>query len=579
MDNNKYFKYLKYKNKYLSLKDKYLKLKNNLVGGANCPQEGFYQHITECFNDSFLMIVLYSDGFSERIQTIFDNIPNDIFLSDCVKYAYKNSNELFMPLQIQSDADKALFYEHGPEYIKNIFDRYHNEKKPFINDDISLTSIVKGLRPVYDSAKVVDEVELPDKHKLYRLDSVNQSLTCAYTSNELTNINIMEDLKQSYSHNIHNATSLHELNNISLINYYLTNFLPEGLHLPDKRKQFLSNINFHFIDIFLIKQLNHSTNIIMTISNIYRNLEELYNLIEKSDNLLGINISISDIKAEYLLGDDNLPSGHYVCFLKCNGQEKFYDNNRVSDILPDDIDFDIYEPESDIDRLKKFPKLYMKKEGPLMINFKWREYLLITIKKCQAKLIQLMQFIQMSIYRDNDVIINNILQIFESMSDLFKPGSNKIGREYLETQLIINISLYFVNELDEHHIREQFISANIANILKYYTMYENDRIFDLISESITDDMYLDIFFKVAGIRNLKLISRLLEEDKFPPDVKMECIDLIIGDIFNQPYDKSNEDVIKTVLSYSKLSADFKKYIIDKGTDMDQDDYVKYIKRI
>ena len=84
MNNDYKSKYLKYKNKYLALKqdiyiskqsvdtlnykNKYLKFKNELIGGANCPQVGFHQHISECLHDSFLMIVLYSDNFIVSID-------------------------------------------------------------------------------------------------------------------------------------------------------------------------------------------------------------------------------------------------------------------------------------------------------------------------------------------------------------------------------------------------------------------------------------------------------------------------------------------------------------------------------
>jgi hypothetical protein len=393
----------------------------------------------------------------------------------------------------------------------------------------------------------------------------------------------MEHMKESYSHNKHNASPLHELNNISLINYYLTNFIPDILNLPDKRKRFLSNKNFHFADVFLIKQLYNNQDIFMTIKDIHTNLQVLYDLIEKSRNLLGINLNISEIKSSDLLTNDELPSGHFVGFIKCNGQEKFYDNNTVSDVsvLPDEIELDMNEPKGDTDKLKKFPDLYMHKEGPLTMDFNWRKYLLEKIMKCQEKLLQLLQsvFTGKINIKDIDTIITNILAIFESMSDLFKPGSQKVGRQYLETHLITNINLYFVNEIDERNIKKQYISENLNNILKYYIIYENDRIFDLIIESITDDTYLNTFFNIAGIGNFKLIRRLLEEDKFPLKIKLECIDLIMEDIFNQKYDKLNEDIIKVIFSYSKLPADFKKYLIAKGTSMAQDLYVKFIVKI
>jgi hypothetical protein len=571
-----------YKQKYLKYKNKYLKLQSQLIGGANCPQTGFHQHISECEQDTLLMLVLYSDDFSERIQTIFDSITVDVdvdeFITECVAYAHKNSNEIFIPLQIQTDADKALFYEQGRLYIKNIYDRYNNEKKAFIPDDILVTSVSKGLRPVYDSSKVIEDIKIHDRHKLYRRDSINESLTCAYISHELTNLNIMEDMKESYSHNTHNSMEFHKLNNISLINYYLTNFIPNIPNLPDKRKRFLSNTNFHFIDVFLIRELYNSQNILDTIYGIVRNLNDLYSIIKFSRNLLGIDLMINEIEPKDLLTDDTIPSGHYVGFIKCNGQEKFYDNNSVSDvnILPDEIELDMDEPKGDTDKLKKFPDLYMQKEGPLTMDFNWRKYLLEKIEKIIDLTIPFFAG-NIDVKKDINSIIDNILALYASMSDLFKPGSQKVGRDYLKTHLITNMNLYFVNELDEDHIRQQYISVNYDNIFKFYIMYENKRIFDLIIESMTDNNYTDMFFKFAELRNFKLISRLLEEVKFPLDIKLDCIDLITDDIFIQNYNKLHEDVIKVIVSYSGLPADFKTHLIDKATKMNQDLYAEFIK--
>ncbi len=165
MDCNYKNKYLKYKNKYLALKQEQI-----LVGGANCPQVGFHQHIGECVQDAFLMIVLYSDNFSEHIQALFDSPSFN--LEECMLAADRDpSNKLFLPIQIDNLSSEIK--RHSKEYIKNIFDRYTNEKLTFAEDEalLSLSSQRLGFRPVYAQPSIKPDA-LP---RLQRRDSVNES--------------------------------------------------------------------------------------------------------------------------------------------------------------------------------------------------------------------------------------------------------------------------------------------------------------------------------------------------------------------------------------------------------------------
>ncbi len=124
------------KNKYLSLRDKYLNIfseehktkgynKNKLIGGANCPILGYYQHKGECWHDSLSMVLLYSDGLSEHIQTVFDNNFN---VDECIKFAKKNP-PFFIPKNIE-DKDYDEFIQLSKKYISELQSRYINEKLP-----------------------------------------------------------------------------------------------------------------------------------------------------------------------------------------------------------------------------------------------------------------------------------------------------------------------------------------------------------------------------------------------------------------------------------------------------------------
>ncbi len=136
MNNDFKHKYLKYKNKYLELK-----------GGANCPRLGFNQYSGQCWNDSFQMIILYSNGISEPIQKIFDDpvfqeINHDGTLEfnppkDWLEYI-KNyqQNKHLLPINIETDNDKDCkrFINEGYNYISRLYKRYHNDKKAISKD-------------------------------------------------------------------------------------------------------------------------------------------------------------------------------------------------------------------------------------------------------------------------------------------------------------------------------------------------------------------------------------------------------------------------------------------------------------
>jgi hypothetical protein len=128
--NNEY-----YKMKYLKYKQKYINVKYKQIGGAQCHRAGFNNHSGECSNDSFSMIMLYSNNLSEPIQELF----NDVFLdsygdwdppNEWIEYIYNfENNKHLLPPNIETREDFNIFIDEGSNYIKQLFDRYHNDKK------------------------------------------------------------------------------------------------------------------------------------------------------------------------------------------------------------------------------------------------------------------------------------------------------------------------------------------------------------------------------------------------------------------------------------------------------------------
>ncbi len=546
-------KYIKYKNKYLALKqdiyiskqsvntlnnnNKYLKLKNKLTGGANCPQVGFHQHIGECVHDSFLMIILYSDNFSEHIQALFDS-PN-FNIEHCMSADRDPSNKLFLPIQIEILSPE--FKRHSLEYIKNIFERYTNEKLTFADDEalLSLSSQRLGFRPVYAPPSIKPE-SLP---RLHRRDSINESLACIYSSTYITNINMVEHGKTEYSHNKHNSNYLNTLTNIGLINYYLVNYRPANIFTSSTtsaNKKFLSVVPFGLFEMFNINT-DDLDDLDVLLEQINGKLDYLHSLIN-SDQLLGINLNLG-------INDEPELSGHEVAFIKCNGSEKFYDNNGVHEV-------DSYEPFDETEppnttELVKYPESYMKKEANLTVNFNWKQYLLDIIDEYRDKLRRI---------RGNDIMeeLNKMALLFSKFftrdDSLKKYGGNDLyGSEYLENYFIKYLYLIFVNDVSSPDtMEEEYIVANAKNILEA-SVYTNDRAYDLISKAlhIFPDQFENTFISLIQNRNYKLINKILNDNEFPLNVKLQHIISIISNILENPYDEINEEIIKILIAFLK----------------------------
>jgi hypothetical protein len=258
--------------------------------------------------------------------------------------------------------------------------------------------------------------------------------------------------------------------------------------------------------------------------------------------------------------------------MKCNGEEKFYDNNGVIDQGSGET-FEMPE-QRDTPKLVKYQDYYMKREGDLMMNFRWKKYILDAIIKCVRNFDGLIKNMKI----DGDLIKKTILQEFISLSALFQPGPKKCGRKYLETLLIAEITLIFVNKLKpdtEANDKEEYITANFDNIILHHLFYTNDRVYDLVSTVLQklytepnkesfEVLFQNIFYKLAQFQNLKLLEKLVIDTKLPPQIRLECIQNILSDILDMPYEQYNEELIKTLLSGTTTNQEyvgFKKYLI------------------
>jgi hypothetical protein len=549
MDNEYKKKYLKYKIKYLEL------MKTNLIGGvAECPQVGFHQHINECVHDSLLMILLYSDDFSERIQRLFDSLKFDI--KDCKSIASMHFNKFFIPIQIEK-TNESEFDKESMSYITNIYERYINEKKEFVEKGLiaSLSSRAERVWPVYAAPTKQITRTLP---RLQRRDSINESLSCNFSLFKLTNINILKDFTFKYTHNKHGATYLHNLTAISMINYYLTNYRPPSIFgatstSGTEKKQFLSMRSYDLFEIFMINELQYidTPDLHKILDEIKDRLHELYSLINYSKNLLGISLSLG-------IKEDFEASGHEVAFMKCNNVEKFYDNNGVYDIKIDE-DFDTTEG-PDVPDLVKYPDYYMKKGSDLIKDFRWKDYLSDVIIKCKNEL-QLLKKI-----KDREEIIRKINELLNSFSALFTSNDNikkylkdgkddKCGREYLKDYMIRQMKLFFINNISNERIKEEeFILANIQNILEVYTVYTNDRTYDLLRQALllSPDSFKSVFARLAQNQNYIFIEKLIKDFKFPIIIKIECVALILNNILEQPRDENSYNLVKTLMSIKEI---------------------------
>ena len=142
----KYTKNIKKKNKSRNNK----RSRRRQKGGANCPKEGFRQHRGECWNDSMMMVLCYSNGIGDRIQAFFDGITqiithykkqnpylnSDFLIKDFIKKyialpRHKEEYDYLLPLNLDfyNSEHYKTFEENAIAYIQKMYTRYQNKKE------------------------------------------------------------------------------------------------------------------------------------------------------------------------------------------------------------------------------------------------------------------------------------------------------------------------------------------------------------------------------------------------------------------------------------------------------------------
>ena len=542
-----------YKEKYLKYKKKYLQLK----GGSNCPKIGFHQHIGECWHDSFLTNILFSDGLSENIQKIFDTTEDYSFnLDDCMKYALENSPKCMIPLNIE-EADMDNFLLYARQYIQNVYERYQNEKldvapqKPSLIPKLVRVSPSVSVKPTRVPPTVSAKPSVLPRPILvpkqiggvrYRRDSVNESLACNYSTYALTNINNIN--KKLYKNESHGGNMLHNIMNTSLINYFLLNYNPLKGQSERLKQKYINLLNIDiFTSIFHFPDSLDPEYILNNKDTYIRNVEYIKSLLT-SDKLKGIMLNLNVLLPleDYKKTKERIMRGHVVSLYSCGGQEYFYDDNGVEsekDMKPDDayiisIDDVMIEKEEhpDIeDELKTYNKTLFEKKQNRFMEYKWKDYLINKIEEIIEKIRK-----NTNITADT---ISDFYNLFRSFSDLFYGHSDKnptCGRKYLQSFYITSLDFIFESDFVDDNTYLKDLTQN-NKILTY----SNERTINTIINYRFYPAHILGFF----IFNFELLLNTVKDAINNNNIKF--VETILNKI------KSKEEITETILAIKKIN--------------------------
>ena len=295
-------KYLKYKQKYLELK-----------GGKICPSLGFHQHISECWHDAYITMMLYTDNMSDIIQHILENYEKSFktleeLVEDILNFAKNNQNlQILLPLNI--DANVYGKYErYCRTYFLNLFNRYFNERIKLEKDIIAPK---KGPKSV-----------------LVRQNSLKESLYC--TSNIFNILKINNETPTEY--NVITHGGLHESYSYFIsctYNYYLMNYiLPDELKTKtieekqDLPRNFIGNQLISFDQLF-----DTST----SSQELKKKLSEMKDSINKCDAIyIGLLSYTSELNKGNFIPNENINrKAHMVSMFTCDKKLYYYDNEGI----------------------------------------------------------------------------------------------------------------------------------------------------------------------------------------------------------------------------------------------------------
>ena len=306
-----------------------------------CPSFGFEQHRGECWNDTLMTLLSYSDGIGKKVQSFFTYLLKKINLEN----AMKNGEEIpitiniiknvinrvlseydtpkyrreigvaLLPINIHIDNEEEIdiFKNNSVEYIANMFLRYENDK---LNPQAEP-------QPSHNSSPPTINIK---RNRLMRRLSINTTMTCIKSSYNIYNVN--KKIKKIFDIEDHAGGLMLVDIVVSIINYYImTMNIPEDPTLPInpiKDPYEIMVINLKYITIY-----DSSQNIL------YYELDELLKV---------LNEEPFTYSALYLSGFVPLPnkgSSHAVGYYSCSGKNKYYNDNhkkmgeKLSIDLPD----------------------------------------------------------------------------------------------------------------------------------------------------------------------------------------------------------------------------------------------------
>ena len=404
------------------------------------------------------MILLYSNELSEHVQTIFDlnkETPFDVL--DCVRYAEKYSPSYLLPKNIETGIETDKFILEVEKYLRQLIERYLNESRP-----------IKAIQKA--------------PHKLIRIDSVNYSLACNNYIFKLAAINIKDNFKSEYFHRAHGGYIEHKLITISIYNYFLLNYFPENISLPEEKKFIrLTNVNItdgiylnnagERLDTFIFDNIDRDS-FIKVINLLLYNINLFNSII---DNSIGIVLNIVEldelINKFSKIKNPITEMTHMVSFIRCNKGDSeiefFYDNMGVNE-NENVVEYDYLTGIDDNERFIDLPDFDRKKKSKVLTKFNWKTYLKTKIETNKDKLEQLLISADISrVMELKDIILD-----FSECFYVNNPKQNMPVKRYKNNIFIYSFHVITMHKLttedDYKKLTEQTSSI-------YKTIYSNNK--------------------------------------------------------------------------------------------------------
>jgi len=345
-----YNKYLHYKQKYLNLQSLIASYTKNQSGGTKCldNNNGFHQKKSECWHDTLLMIILFSNfeenkilfGDEEQyINPIQQKLLDHSFILNEFIYDDREYNSFLLPINFNLD-EKQKFNDHGLNYIEAIYERLINildeTRPPTLKRQISHQNTFKGIDYIY-------QVYNHQTFYLREYKRKKNNLGDYFTALSIVNIFNYYFFKNKFI-NIYNISKnniylLDMLSNKNIIGVILTSSMKinndnESInHVTALYK--CNNIYFFYDNEGNL--INDGVSIKFDWSNfdIFKNFEELYNSI----SLLYKNQETTDYyyisELHFLYMDEFKSDNEYIDKIKHNFiyYMEIYYNNRFNSYL------------------------------------------------------------------------------------------------------------------------------------------------------------------------------------------------------------------------------------------------------